>query len=237
MKYLFLFILLLAIPTKAQIINNLPCEDSSATCVETLTALAWENSQSIKLLDETIKLAKRRGWTNYIDVSALNPVILSLQLIRNALGGGERQKRKIEIKTLELARADKAAHLRAEISALLFALDFLDKRITAQKIAQDAHSKRVSLYEISYAYGDGNTETMLSLWQTSDAIKNTLDLLLADKEETRRKLIEIITPHSAAKTKDEARAAVPEQVLAAWKLSSPHLLSQSDGEFFVVFHS
>ncbi len=151
MKYLWLFILLLTIPARAQTIEVLPCENSSEICVETLTAQAVNNSDQIKLLDDTIKLAKQRGWTSYIDVSALNPLILSLQLIRNALGGGERQKRKIEIKTLELARADKAAQLRADISALLFALDSLDKRIAAQKAAQAAHVKRLSLYEITYA--------------------------------------------------------------------------------------
>lgn len=74
MKYLWLFILLLTIPARAQTIEVLPCENSFETCVETLTAQAVENSQSIKLLDDTIKLAKRRGWTSYIDVSALNPV-------------------------------------------------------------------------------------------------------------------------------------------------------------------
>ncbi len=60
---------------------------------------------------------------------------------------------------------------------------------------------------------------MLSLWQTADAIKNALELLLADKEETRRKLIEIIAPRNMAKTKEEARAAVIEQVMSARKLS------------------
>ncbi len=98
MKYLLLFILLLATGMlKAQTIEVLPCENSMTTCIETLTAQAVENSQSIKLLDETIKLARRRGWTNYIDVSALNPLILSLQLIRSAAVNAKSGKSKSKL--------------------------------------------------------------------------------------------------------------------------------------------
>ncbi len=68
---MLLFLLMLTIPIHAQTNNDLPCFDTSEKCVETLTAQAVANSAEIKVLDETIKLARRKGWTQYIDVSAI----------------------------------------------------------------------------------------------------------------------------------------------------------------------
>jgi hypothetical protein len=50
------------------------------------------------------KLAKRKGWTQYIDVSAIDPLTLSVQILRNIHGGGERLTRKLTIAQLELRR-------------------------------------------------------------------------------------------------------------------------------------
>ena len=127
MKLMLLFLLTLTIPIHTQ--NDLQpvgvaptrpsCFDSSEKCVETLTAQAIANSEEIKVLDATIKLAKRKGWTQYIDVSAIDPLTLSVQILRNILGGGERQTRKLTISQLELRRTETVKNLRAEISNLL----------------------------------------------------------------------------------------------------------------------
>ena len=53
--------------------DELPFFDSFEICVEKLTAQAVANSEEIKVIDATIKLARRKGWTQYIDVSAIDP--------------------------------------------------------------------------------------------------------------------------------------------------------------------
>ncbi len=96
---LLLLTLTLAAYLKAQ--NDLPCFDSSERCVVALTAQSVANSEEIKVLDATIKLARRKGWTQYIDVSAIDPLTLSVQILRNIFGGGERQQRKLSIAQIE----------------------------------------------------------------------------------------------------------------------------------------
>ena len=59
MKLLLLFLLMFQIPIHAQ--NDLPCFDSSETCAEKLMAEGVVNSEEIKVIDQTIKLAKRKG--------------------------------------------------------------------------------------------------------------------------------------------------------------------------------
>lgn len=75
-KLLLLFLLTLTIQIHAQ--NDLPCFDPSETCVDKLTAEAVANSEEIKVIDQTIKLAKRKGWTQYIDVTAISSLRLSV---------------------------------------------------------------------------------------------------------------------------------------------------------------
>lgn len=202
MKFLLLCILSLMIPANAQE-NKLPCENSSVECVEILTSQAVGSSDEIKLIDETLKLAKRKGWTQYIDVSAIDPITLSIQVVRNLLGGGERQERKLKLKSLELAKVEKASVIRLQIETLLFSLETIEKRRTAQVSLKESHLKRVSLYEVSYRFGDGATETMLLLWQTSDEINQSIGKLDDDRSETRRKLHAIIFPAQFVGTKQK----------------------------------
>ncbi|MDQ3713406.1 MAG: hypothetical protein M3388_14460 [Acidobacteriota bacterium] len=73
------------------------------------------------------KLAKRKGWTQYIDVSAIDPLTLSVQILRNIHGGGERLTRKLTIAQLELRRTEIVKNLRAQIGDLLLQMETLEK--------------------------------------------------------------------------------------------------------------
>ena len=118
--------------------NELPCFDSSEICVEKLTAQAVANSEEIRVLDQTIKLAKRKGWTQYIDVSALDPLTMSVQILRNIFGGGERQQRKLSIAQIELRRTETVSRIRTEISNLLIEAENAERKRLQSKMLYDA---------------------------------------------------------------------------------------------------
>lgn len=139
-KLLLLFLLTFQIPIHAQ--NDLPCFDSSEKCVEALTARAIANSEEIKVIDATIKLARRKGWTQYIDVSAIDPLTLSVQVLRNIFGGGERQTRKLAISQLELRRTETVKSIRAEITDLLLQAETLEKKKSHAQTLFDASTLR-----------------------------------------------------------------------------------------------
>ncbi len=143
---LFLLMLTTTIQIPAQ--NNLPCFDTSEKCVETLTAQAVANSAEIKVLDQTIKLARRKGWTQYIDVSAIDPLTLSVQILRNIFGGGERQTRKLQLAQINLRRTETVLRIRAEINDLLLQAENAVRRKLQTQTLFDAQSSLVAVLEI-----------------------------------------------------------------------------------------
>lgn len=74
----------------------------------------------------------------------------------------------------------------------LLILDSTKKRRDVRKNAKGTHERRVSLYEVIYKFGDGATETMMQLWQTSDKIKQSIERLEVEAVENQQKIIEII---------------------------------------------
>lgn len=200
--------------------NDLPCFDSSEICVEKLTARAVANSEEIKVLDQTIKLAKRKGWTQYIDVSALDPLTLSVQILRNIFGGGERQQRKLSIAQLELRRADSVKNLRAEISNLLTEAENFERKRLQSKTLYDSQRLLAAVLEISYKGGELSTERMLPVWEKLDNLKTEIERAETEKETVRKKLIALIAPQPLRElTRETARAVIIEDVERAWKLS------------------
>ncbi len=144
-KLMLLLLLTLTLAANLNAQNDLPCFDSSEVCVQKLTAQAVANSEEIKVLDATIKLAKRKGWTQYIDVSAIDPLTLSVQILRNIFGGGERQQRKLSIAQIELRRADSVQKIRAEITYLLIEAENFERKRLQSKMLYDAQSSLVAV--------------------------------------------------------------------------------------------
>ena len=218
MKLLLLFLLMFQIPIHAQ--NNLPCLDSSEICVEKLTAQAIANSEEIKVIVATIKLAKRRGWTQYIDVSALDPLTLSVQILRNIFGGGERQTRKLTISQLELRRTEIVKNLRAQIGELLLQAETAAQKQTQSQLLFDSQRVLVAVLEVSYKSGELSTERMLPFWEKLDSYKIEIQNAENERETIRKKLIVLVEPQPITElTREDARAQIIEDVEKVWKLS------------------
>jgi len=215
---LLLLTLTLAANLNAQ--NDLPCFDSSEVCVQKLTAEAVANSEEIKVLDATIKLARRKGWTQYIDVSAIDPLTLSVQILRNIFGGGERQQRKLSIAQIELRRSETVSRIRTEISNLLVEAENAERKRLQSKMLYDAQSSLVAVLEVSYKSGQLSTERMMPVWEKLDYFKIEIKTAETERESIRKKLTALIEPKTIVElTREDARTAVIEDVTKAWKLS------------------
>jgi hypothetical protein len=199
--------------------DTLPCFDSSETCVKKLTAQAVANSAEIKVLDQTIKLARRKGWTQYIDVSAIDPLTLSVQILRNVFGGGERQTRKLAISQIELRRTETVLRIRAEINDLLLNAENAERKRAQSEMLYDAQRSLVAVLEVSYQSGELSTERMMPVWEKLDFFKIEIERAETERETLRKKLIALVEPQPVIElTRENARAQVIEDVKAAWKL-------------------
>ena len=200
--------------------DKLPCFDSSEMCVEKLTAQAVANSEEIRVLDQTIKLAKRKGWTQYIDVSAIDPLTMSVQILRNIFGGGERQQRKVSIAQIELRRTETISRIRIEISSLLTEAENLGQKRLQSQTLYDAQSSLVAVLEVSYKSGELSTERMMPVWEKLDHFKIEIQKAETERETIRKKLITFVEPKPIAElTREDARKQVIEDSQNAWKLS------------------
>lgn len=138
--------------------DELSCFDSSEICVEKLTAEAAANSEEIKVLGKAIHLAKRRGWTNLLDVSALSLPAMTIQILRNIFGGGELQQRKLTIAQLELRRSETVKNLRSLITDLLLQAENAEQKRLQLQTQSDAQRSLAAVLEINYKSGELSTE-------------------------------------------------------------------------------
>lgn len=211
--------LLITANLKAQT-NDLPCFDSSESCVNTLTAQAVASSDEIKVLDQTIKLARRKGWTQYIDVSALDPLTMSVQILRNIFGGGERQQRKLSIAQIELRRTETVQKIRTEISNLLTQAENTERKRLQSKMLYDAQTSLVAVLEVSYKSGELSTERMMPVWEKLDYFKIEIQSAEYEIETLRKKLIVLVEPQPFVElTREDARTQLIKDVENAWKIS------------------
>ncbi len=209
-KLMLLLLLTLTIAANLNVQNDLRealCFDSSEVCIQKLTAQAVANSEEIKVLDQTIKLAKRKGWTQYIDVSAIDPLTLSVQILRNIFGGGERQQRKLSIAQIELRRSETVQKIRAEITNLLIEAENFERNRLQSKMLYDAQSSLVAVLEVSYKSGELSTERMMPAWEKLDYFKIEIQTAETERESIRKKLIVLIEPKTTVElTREDAKS-------------------------------
>ncbi len=200
--------------------DDLPCFDSSEICVEKLTARAIANSEEIRVLDQTIKLARRKGWTQYIDVSALDPLTMSVQILRNIFGGGEQQQRKLSIAQIQLRRTETVSRIRSEITNSLVEAENFERKRLQSKMLYDAQASLVAVLEVSYKSGELSTERMMPVWEKLDYFKIEIQTAETMRETFRKKVIALVEPQPIVElTREVARAALITDVERAWKLS------------------
>ena len=155
----------------------MPCLQSSSECLATLTQQAIEQSSEIVAINEQLALtadrqdyAEARRWTNYL---TLDPV----RLVQNVLGGGDVQRDRLAIASLELEAADLirrraavAEDLTRDVVDLVLKYEKLGREIALVQSQLETHRMRTAVMEAAYRSGGGSTTSMLSVWQRTDTL-------------------------------------------------------------------
>ena len=144
-------------------------------CLETLTQQAIAQSSEIEAINAQLVLtaerqehAEARQWTNYI---TLDPV----RLVQNVLGGGDVQRDRLAIATLELVtanllrrREEVAETLTRDVVDLVLDHEKLLRRgeLTASQLA--TQELRQAAQEAKYRTGQSSTDAMLRVWQRTE---------------------------------------------------------------------
>ena len=144
-------------------------------CLEVLTRQAIAQSSEIEAINEQLALtaerqdyAEARQWTNYL---TLDPI----RLAQNVLGGGDVQRDRIAIATLELETADLirrreavAEEITREVVELVLEYEQLGRRADLFASQLESHRLRVAVAEARYRTGQGSTSSMIGLWQRTE---------------------------------------------------------------------
>lgn len=180
-------------PTPPKGNDALPCAVVTPACVETLTAAAVAVSDEMRVLNDVLALAKKRRWTTYIDVNALNPITLGLQLFRNAVGAGKMAESRISIKQIELRRVQLREQLRGAIASQLRNLDTAERLTEQNKTLYDAQSALTAILEVGYVSGDLSTEKMIPQWEKRDYYRLSIEQQQRVQADARAALTALIT--------------------------------------------
>lgn len=141
-------------------------------CLEILTQQAIAQSSEIEAINQQLALtaerqeyAEARQWTNYL---TMDPV----RLIQNVLGGGDVQRDRLAIATLELEaanlirrREEVAEGIAREIVDLVMNYERLDRQAILLASQLESHQLQVAVAEARYRTGQGATTSMIGLWQ------------------------------------------------------------------------
>lgn len=147
-------------------------------CLETLTQQAIAQSSEIEAINQQLALtaerqdyAEARQWTNYL---TLDPI----RLVQNVLGGGDVQRDRIAIATLELEtanlirrREEVAEGITREVLDLVLAHEKTVRNGELLASQLETQRQRVAVRESAYRTGHSSTESMLSLWQRTEDLE------------------------------------------------------------------
>lgn len=156
----------------------LPCLNSSPECLGTLTQQAIDQSSEIIALEEQLALtaqrqdyAQSRRWVNYL---TLDPV----RLVQNVLGGGDVQRDRIAIASLELETANlirqrekQAQDVANEVVSLVLSYEKLVREGELIASQLQSHRTQVSVMESAYRTGQGSTAAMTALRQRTEQLE------------------------------------------------------------------
>lgn len=180
--------------TNSPATDHLPCTDSSPTCLQTLSDLAVQNSREWAVLGQAIALQKKKLWTNWLSADGLNPLAIALRLARNVAGGGERAAAQLELARLELRRTEVVSELREAVTRAVFAYETAQRELTLAQSRLTVHQTRLAWLTIAYRLGEGNTETMLQLWQQETELQAALQQARTLCAQRRTQLQGIVWP-------------------------------------------
>ena len=171
-------------------------------CLEMLMQQAIAQSSEIEAINQQLTLtaerqdyAEARQWTNYL---TLDPV----RLVQNVLGGGDVQRDRIAIATLELEtanlvrrREEVAEALTRDVIDLVLAHDkiLLQGRLIGSQIG--TQELRQAIQEAEYRTGQSNTDAMLQIWQRTETLQAQCEANQAESLRVIREL-EVLTGDS-----------------------------------------
>jgi hypothetical protein len=152
-------------------VYRLPCQNSSPACLRTLGDVAVRNNLEIRTLDQAIQLTKKKQWTTWLNADGLNPLAIGLRIARNMAGGGDRAALKLDIANLERRRAEVETNLRQSVTQALSDYEAAERRLRLARAKLAAHETKLKWLEATYKLGEGQTETMLTLWQQREDLQ------------------------------------------------------------------
>ena len=122
------------------------------------------------LAEDRQRYAESRRWTNYITRDLV-------ALIQNLLGGGQVQRDRLAIASLELDAANLirrreaiAEELARDVVDLVLRYEKLGREIELVQSQLEAHRMRTAVMEAAYRSGQGSTTSMLSVWQRTETL-------------------------------------------------------------------
>jgi hypothetical protein len=180
---------------------RLPCLSSEPDCLRTLGDVAVTNNLEICTLDQAIQLAKKKQWTTWLNADGLNPIAMGLRIARNVAGGGDRAALKLDIANLERRRAEVETNLRQSITQAVSDYEAAERRVRLARAKLAAHEAKLKLLEATYKLGEGETETMLTLWQQREELQGQIVNAEADAKAI---VLQLQTHIAAAKSDDKA---------------------------------
>ena len=189
------------------------CLNSGDECVQELTEKAIASSfkletlaSRITLIDERLELAEdridyvsKKSWTNYISTNPVN-------IIQNIFGGGNVQRDRIAIASLEIRTADLLA-AKAELErqqeeekveigdrVLRLLLDFeaAQRRYELLKNQLETLEQQQRVARVSYRRGRGSTSQMLGMADKRDRLTEKIVEAEIEQDEAVRELGQLI---------------------------------------------
>jgi hypothetical protein len=173
---------------------RLPCQDPSPDCLRTLGDLAVSHNLEIRTLDQAIQLAKKKQWTTWMNADGLNPIAMGLRIARNLAGGGDRAALKLDIANLERRRAEVETNLRERITQAVSDYEAADQHVRLARAKLAAHEAKLKWLEAAYGMGEGETETMLVVWQQREEWQAQIVTTEANAAKETRRLHVLIRP-------------------------------------------
>lgn len=178
---------------------TLPCLSSSPECLAQLTELALDQSSEIEAINDQLTLiyeerefAGARQWSHLL---TLDP----LRLVQNLLGGGDVQRARLEIASLDveianLMRRREAVGEEIASEVIDLVLDYEQRVRKSQLLAAqfETQRQRQRVQEAKYRTGQSSTDAMLRVWQRTGDLEARCDEHRIDGHQVVRQL-EVMT--------------------------------------------
>lgn len=174
-----------------------PCLSTEPNCLRTLGDVAVSHNLEIRTLDQAIQLAKKKQWTTWMNADGLNPIAMGLRIARNVAGGGDRAALKLDIANLERRRAEVETNLRQSVTQAVSDYEAAERRVRLARAKLTAHEAKLQWLEATYKLGEGETETMLTLWQQREELQAQI---ITAETESSAQLLKLQTLTSPAST-------------------------------------